>query len=123
MNSFSARRRALVPICALLLVGACSEHSDAPTEPVIEGDATVVLVRDFSFSAPSVTIDAGKSVRWRTTTGTFHTVTPDGNQAFAEREFNGSGETFEVRFDVPGRYRYFCEVHRSFGMTGEIVVR
>ena len=122
MNSVRARRVALVPFLGALLLSACSEHS-APTEPTTDGDVTIVTVRDFAFSAPTVTIDAGKSVRWRGTTSTFHTITPDGHQAFAEREMNASGETFEVRFDAPGRYRYFCEVHRSLGMTGEVVVR
>jgi plastocyanin len=121
MNPFRARRMALVSLSALL-IGACSSHSD-PTEPTTDGDVTIVTVRDFSFSAPTVTIDAGKSVRWRATTSTFHTITPDGHQAFARREMNSSGATFEVRFDAPGRYKYFCEVHRNLGMTGEVVVQ
>ena len=90
---------------------ACSEHSDAPTEPVGGDGVTVVTVRDYAFAAPTITIDAGKSVRWRSTTGTFHTITPDGHQVFAERQMNASGETFEVRFDTPGRYKYY--LHRA----------
>lgn len=123
MNSLSARRAVLVSILGTLLVSACSEHSDAPTDPTTDGDVTIVAVRDFSFSAQTVTIAAGTSVRWRSTISTFHTVTPDGNTAFARREMNASNATFEVRFDTPGRYKYFCEVHRSLGMTGEVVVQ
>ena len=123
MKSFRARRMALVSFAGALLISACGGGSDAPTEPTTDGDVTIVSVRDFSFSAPTVTIDAGKSVRWRGTTATFHTITPDGHQAFARREMRSSGETFEVRFDAPGRYKYFCEVHRNVGMTGEVVVR
>ena len=122
MNSLRAGRLALTSIIASLVLLACSEHSD-PTEPVDSDGVTAVTVRDYAFAAPTITIDAGKSVRWRSTTGTFHTITPDGHQAFAERQMNSSGETFEVRFDTPGRYRYYCEVHRSLGMTGEVVVR
>jgi plastocyanin len=116
-------RPALVPVLAALLLSACSEHVDEPTEPINEGDVALVVIRDFTFSAPTVTIDRGKSVRWRSSTGTFHTVSPDGHQAFVARQMNASGETFEVRFDTPGRYRYYCEPHRAFGMTGEVVVR
>ena len=122
MNPLRAHRAALVPFLGALLLSACSEHSD-PTEPTTDGDVTIVTVRDFAFSAPTINIDAGTSVRWRSTTGTFHTITPDRHQVFAERDMNAAGETFEVRFDTPGRYRYFCEVHRSLGMTGEVVVR
>ncbi len=123
MSPIRIGRLHLAPFLAVLVLLACSEHSDAPMEPVDGDGVAAVTVRDFAFAAPTITIDAGKSVRWRSTTGTFHTITPDGHQAFAEREMNSSGETFEVRFDTPGRYRYYCEVHRSLGMTGEVVVR
>jgi plastocyanin len=123
MNLFCAPRQALMPVLATLLFGACSEHSGSPTEPVNEGDVSVIVISDFAFSAPTVTIDRGASVRWRSSTGTFHTVTPDGHQAFTGRQMNASGQTYEVRFDTPGRYRYYCEPHRAFGMTGEVVVQ
>jgi plastocyanin len=106
-----------------LLFSACSEHSTEPPEPSNEDDATVVVISDFVFSAPTVTIDRGTSVRWRSSTATFHTVTPDGHQAFAGRQINGQGQSYEVRFNTPGRYRYYCEPHRAFGMTGEVVVQ
>ena len=123
MNADRTPRFVLVSVIAALLVGGCSEHVDAPTEPGNEGDVAVVVISDFAFSAPTVTIDRGTSVRWRSSTGTFHTVTPDGHQAFAARQMNGSGQTYDVRFDAPGRYRYYCEPHRAFGMTGEVVVQ
>jgi plastocyanin len=113
----------LVSVLAALLLGACSEHTDVPTEPGTGGDVSVIVISDFAFSAPTITIDVGTSVRWRSSTGTFHTVTPDGHQAFAGRQMNASGQTYEVRFDAPGRYRYYCEPHRAFGMTGEVVVQ
>jgi plastocyanin len=105
------------------VLSACSERFKEPTEPTDHADVAVVELRDFAFSAPTITIDRGRSVRWRSTTGTFHTVTPDGHQGFAARQMSASGQTFEVRFDVPGRYRYYCEPHRALGMTGEVVVR
>lgn len=123
MILFRATRQAFVPALAALLLGACSEHSTDPTEPVNEGDVTVVEITDFAFSALTITIDRGKTVRWRAATGTFHTVTPDGHQVFAGRQMNAPGQTYEVRFDAPGRYRYYCEPHRAFGMTGEVVVQ
>lgn len=114
---------AISAVLVAIALSACSQHTALPTQPDTGGDVAVVVIRDFAFSAPTITIDRGKSVRWRTSTGTFHTVTPDGHQAFAERQLNGAGETFEVRFDTPGRYRYYCMPHRSLGMTGEVVVR
>ena len=123
MSSIRTGRMTIVTFVAALALLACSGHSDAPTEPVGGDGNAAVTVRDYAFAAATVTIDAGKSVRWSSTTGTFHTITPDGHQAFAERQMNASGATFEVRFDAPGRYKYYCSVHRSLGMTGEVVVR
>jgi plastocyanin len=121
-----ARHHSLLPL-ALLLVGlaasACSDR-DEPTEPVVDsGDVTEVVISDFAFSAPTITIDRGETVRWRNATRTVHTVTPNGHQAFAARQTSAQGQTFETRFDTPGRYLYYCEPHRSLGMTGEVVVR
>lgn len=112
----------LVWLLASLVVFACSEHGK-PTEPIDSGDVTEVVIRDFAFSAPTITIDRGEIVRWRNTTRNFHTVTPNGHQAFTERQTSTQGQTFETRFDTSGRYLYYCEPHRSLGMTGEIVVR
>jgi plastocyanin len=109
-------------LLASLVASACSTRADV-TEPIDSGDVTEVVIRDFAFSAPTITIDRGTSVRWRNTTGTFHTVTPDGHQAFGARQTATRGQTFDTRFDTPGRYVYYCEPHRSLGMTGEIVVR
>ena len=105
-----------------LLTSACSEHSTEPIDPD-NADATVVVISDFAFTAPTITIERGTSVRWRSSTATFHTVTPDGHQAFAGSQLSGQGQSYEVRFDTPGRYRYYCEPHRAFGMTGEVVVQ
>ena len=117
------RRVALSSVLAPLLLGACSEHVDNPMEPGNDGDVAVVVISNFAFSAPTVTINPGSSVRWRSSTNTFHTITPDGHQAFVGRQMNGSGQTYEVRFDTPGRYRYYCEPHRALGMTAEVVVQ
>ena len=122
MSHAHAHRVALFSVLASLLLSACSEHTDV-TEPGDDRDVTTIGISDFSFSAPTVTIDRGQSVRWRVSTNTFHTVTPDGHQAFAGRQLNGAGQIYEVRFDTPGRYRYYCEPHRALGMTGEVVVQ
>lgn len=118
--------RAVLPIVACVLlsivVSACSER-ELITSPVGSPGATEIVISDFAFTAPTITIDRGATVRWRNTTSNFHTVTPDGHSAFAARQTTTRGQTFETRFDTPGRYRYFCEPHRTLGMTGEIVVQ
>jgi plastocyanin len=116
-------RQPLGCLLVSLVLLACSEHV-APTGPIDDdnNDITEITITNFAFSAPTVTIARGRTVRWRNTTGSFHTVTPDGHQVFIERQTNAQGQTFETRFDAPGRYRYYCVPHRALGMTGEIVV-
>ena len=119
-----APRQVRQPVRCLLVslvLLACSEHV-APTAPSDDDDITEITISNFAFSAPTVTIARGQTVRWRNTTGSFHTVTPDEHQVFVERQTNAQGQTFETRFDAAGRYRYYCVPHRALGMTGEIVV-
>jgi plastocyanin len=110
-------------ICLAAVMAGCSERSDNATNPVAEGVVTEIVISDFMFSGRAITIDRGTTVRWRNSTATFHTVTPDGHQAFAARQTNSQGEVFETTFDTPGTYRYYCAPHRGLGMTGEIIVR
>ena len=79
----------------------------------------------------------GEPVTWRNTGGRTHTVTayesaiPDEASFFASGGFEGtdaardawlqrgggavaSGETFEVTFEVPGSYDYFCAPHEKY---------
>lgn len=111
----------LILSLAAIALASCSERTAAP--PPADGAVTEVVITNFAFTAPAITIDRGTSIRWRNSTSTFHTVTPDGHQSFVERQTNTQGQTFESRFDQPGTYRYYCAPHRGLGMTGEIVVR
>lgn len=121
-------RAAGAPVAATLLLGAailagCSEHQDL-TEPDPGGsNVSEVELVDFAFSPAEVRVDAGTTVRWRNTTSTFHTATPDGHGAWSEWQTSGTGETFQVRFDQPGVFDYYCLPHRALGMRGSVIVQ
>ncbi len=104
---------------AALMVG-CSQHQD-PMSMNNGGDVVEVEIRNFEFSKPDLHVAAGTTVRWRNTVDNYHTVTPDGHQAWQQWQTTRTGETFEVTFDTPGSYPYYCAVHRSL-MTGTVVV-
>jgi plastocyanin len=107
-----------------VLSAACSEHSaTAPAPDDGAGDVYEVLISNFAFAAPTITINRGDIVRWRNSTGSFHTVTPNGHEAFAAKQINAEGQTIQATFNTPGRYEYYCEPHRALGMTGVIVVQ
>ena len=114
------RGRMLAVVTAAVLVACFSEHQD-PAGPDT-GEVVEIELRNFEFSQPEVRIEPGTTVRWRNTTSTFHTVTPDGHSAWSEWQTASVGETFEVVFDQVGAYAYYCQPHRPLGMTGTIIV-
>ena len=124
MNDLIGARRTLLRLLtagAVFCVGACSEHQELTGPP--PGEVVEIEIRNFEFSTSELRVAPGTTVRWRNTTTTFHTVTPDGHTQWSEWQTAGVGETFDVRFDSAGTYPYFCIPHRSLGMTGTIIVQ
>lgn len=94
------------------------------------------------FDPDELTVSVGDTVTWTNGSSQSHTVTayeedlPEGAEFFstggatseddAREELDEAlideGETFEVTFEEPGTYRYFCIPHESQGMVGTIVV-
>jgi plastocyanin len=107
---------------------ACSD--DDSTGPPDDGGTFngTIRVLDNRFSPASVTIAAGDSVTWRWEGSNFHTVTHGTNpttpavKLFDSSPAKASG-TFGYRFDDPGTYPYYCDPHRTMGMTGTVTVQ
>jgi plastocyanin len=92
--------------------------------------AADVKIQGFAFTPSTVTIALGDTVTW-TYAGpdTNHSVTSDPGQADSWDSDPGRspsstdhppGTTYARRFDVAGRFTYFCKVHPS--MKGTVVV-
>lgn len=105
----------------LALTGACSEHQD-PMVPTVDEVVDVELV-NYAFSPATARVAPGTTIRWTNATSSFHTVTPDGHDAWQEWQTSGMNETFEVTFDEVGTYDYYCSPHQALGMTGRVVVQ
>ena len=90
----------------------------------VSGATNIVRMVNFAFQPQSLTIQVGDTVLWTNTTTTGHNVVSDSSPAAwpASALFTRPG-TFPVTFTQPGTYGYFCSPHRSFGMTGTIVVQ
>lgn len=94
------------------------------------------------FTPKEATVAVGDTVTWEIEGDEAHTITayqdgiPDGADYFASGDFDSEeaatenladgliqgGETYEVTFDSPGTYRYYCIPHEADGMVGTIVV-
>jgi len=88
---------------------------------------------DFIFVPPTLTINVGDSVTWRSDGGGLHAhnvVANDGSFRCADgcAGEGGTGNasaapwSFTRTFTNPGTVDYNCEVHRNAGMTGKIIV-
>ena len=115
-----------------LALGACS-GSDGNSVAMQSGQR---------FEPEELTVDAGATVTFVNESDEAHTVTAYEEDLPADASYFSSGgiesedearddvaggllsqgEEFEVTFDVPGTYRYFCIPHESSGMIGRIVV-
>ena len=117
-------RRVGMPIVLAVVVaaGACSEHQTLMSPDDNGGPVVEIEIRNFEFSQPELRVAPGTTVRWRNTTSSYHTVTPEGHSYWNEWQTAGMGETFEVTFTQAGTYPYFCNPHRSLGMRGTIIV-
>jgi plastocyanin len=76
-------------------------------------------ILDGAFADPVLEVDAGETVAWVNTSAVPHQV------VFEDRAFESSlllkqGDRFNVTFDEPGEYRYFCGPHPD--MTGVVEV-
>lgn len=78
-----------------------------------------ITVSDFRFEPTLLTVTLGTIVSWTNEDSAPHTATArDGS--FDTGRLNQGDSSKQQRFDTPGTFAYYCEVHPS--MTGEVIV-
>lgn len=87
------------------------------------GTVDTVRLTGTSFVPENLTIARGRTVVWVNTQALFHTITPDGHTQWSNVNTNSVGEALRVTFTTAGTFNYFCQPHRSLGMTGSIRVQ
>jgi plastocyanin len=81
-----------------------------------------VVLANQRFNPAHIEIVLGDTVDW-VAGDDGHTVTArDGTFDSSPRGLMSEGDEFRYRFRVPGTFAYYCRVHGSKGMQGEIVV-
>ncbi len=121
-----------VAVVAVAALAGCS--GDAGNE--------VAIVSGRRFEPVRLTVPVGTTVTWSNGADDAHSVTayqeavPEGAAYFSSGGFDseseardnlaealiGNGESYEVMFERPGTYEYFCIPHEADGMKGTIVV-
>jgi plastocyanin len=106
----------LVPVlaAALLITQAALAAQHGPAQA---SKAKAVDISHFEFHPPTLSVAKGTRVVFSNSSGTAHTATDRG--AFNSGQIK-PGESFAVRFEQKGTFRYHCEIHPF--MHGKIVV-
>ncbi len=98
----------------------------AVAAPAAAADTVVIDAADPSgqssqFQPPSVTINAGDTVRWEfDQAATTHTVTSSSANWSLDQTRAPNGEPVTFTFTEPGTYTFLCTIHS--GMTGSVTV-
>jgi plastocyanin len=85
-----------------------------------------ISITNDSFSPSAITVAAGTTVVWTwSTAARQHNVVPAGTVPARSGNPADGPATYQFRFDTPGTYSYFCEVHGGpgFGMAGTVTVQ
>jgi plastocyanin len=100
--------------------GDASPRKRPVRQPTVVSDEprVVVEVVDRDYAPRTLVVRPGAEVTWEFTGSEVHTVTEPGG-AFDSGAL-GEGKTFTFRFDAPGEYFYYCELHHV--MQGTLVV-
>lgn len=122
----------MVGLGVLPLLQACGDGNARESE---DGNMVIEMNDQMRFVPDGPTIRAGQTVTWRNVGTIVHTATCD--PATAQRAEHAvlpggaepwdsglirTGESWSLRFDVPGEYVYFCSPHESGGMVGSLTI-
>jgi plastocyanin len=110
--------------------GACTGRTSASAAGTVPSKsrapeavqaAEQIVIDNFTFDPPTLTIPVGAKVTWVNHDDVPHTATSTAKPKHFESGALDTDEKFSHVFTVPGTYEYFCVVHPK--MTGQIIVK
>lgn len=93
----------------------------APTASAADNSTVNVVMDNYAYVSPSITVAAGTRVVWTNHDDEDHTVTSTQNHTPLDSPHIVKGKTFEFTFTQPGTYNYHCTIHD--GMDGVVIVK
>ncbi len=98
-------------------------HAARPGKPAAEppAKANTVVIDNFTFDPPVLTVAAGTEVVWVNHDDVPHTATSTVKPRAFDSGALDTDQTFSHVFSAPGEYEYFCAVHPH--MTGRVIVK
>jgi plastocyanin len=95
----------------------------AAAPPAPPPAAVTVSMKDFEFGPPEIKVKAGTTITWKNDGAKPHSATAV-DKSFDTAIFQ-PGESKSAKFDTPGTFKYFCQLHGTpdgNGMVGTVVV-
>jgi plastocyanin len=86
-----------------------------------KGASTQVVIDNFTFDPPELTISAGTKVTWINHDDVPHTATSTAKPKAFDSGTLDTDQEFSFVFKTPGTYKYYCAVHPR--MIAQIVVK
>jgi len=102
---------------ALLALGAVAAQEANVVKAAQEANA--VMIDNFTFTPPELTVAVGTTVKWLNRDDIPHTVV-DKNKAFRSKALD-TDDAYSFTFASAGTFDYFCSLHPH--MVGKIIVK
>jgi plastocyanin len=80
-----------------------------------------VVIHDFSFAPPTLTVAPGTEVTWTNQDNEPHRVVNAADPKLFQSAALDTNDKYSFKFDKEGTYRYFCSIHPR--MNGTVVVK
>jgi plastocyanin len=108
-----------VPLVALIAV-LVTRVVEGPSESTVaRAGANTVVIKQFAFHPPKLTLAKGTILKVTNADDTVHTLSAR-DDSFGTGELDG-GKSATIALEQAGTFRYFCEIHNF--MTGTLVVK
>jgi len=113
-----------VAVSLVALLAACSTPAPPTGRPAVAAPVTppnTVIIDNFTFSPPMLTVQPGTTITWINRDDVPHTVTSTTEPRLLNSPALDTDAKFSFTFTSPGTYPYYCTVHPH--MTATIVCK
>ena len=94
---------------------------DKPTADKPTAGGAKIVIDNFTFDPPELTVPVGAEVTWLNRDDVPHTATSTAKPKAFDSGALDTDQTYSHVFTKPGEYEYFCAVHPK--MTGRVIVK
>lgn len=101
-----------ISIIGILMTSGCTTDKQSSTaNNILQNSIIYVDIKNSSFEPDNIAIIKGQTITWTNSDGAVHTVKS------VTGEFDSGlikpGQKFSYKFNMDGRYQYYCTIHST----------